>query len=70
MFRRLEDMADLLRIPEDGLMLGKLQYRCLSCNGPTSKLHDALAEKMVKIIILIKSPRPTLPYGPREGWGR
>jgi len=24
---RLEEMADLLKIPEDGLMAGKLQYR-------------------------------------------
>lgn len=40
-------MAELLKIPDDGLMVGKLQYRCLACNGPTNKLHDCLAEKMV-----------------------
>jgi hypothetical protein len=29
-------------------MLGKLQYRCLGCNGPTNKLHDAIAEKVAR----------------------
>lgn len=70
MYRRLEDMTRPHRptsnlggggrgldrgSTEDGLMLGKVQYRCLGCNQPAPVMHGSI-EKVGSEQLITTSP--------------
>jgi hypothetical protein len=43
----VKEMADQLKLPDDTLMAGRLQYRCLTCNHSLPQMHDNMAEKVI-----------------------
>ena len=43
----VKEMADQLKLPDDTLMAGRLQFRCLVCNHSLPQMHDGMAEKVV-----------------------
>jgi hypothetical protein len=43
----VKEMADQLKLPDDTLMAGRLQFRCLVCNHALPQMHDNMAEKVI-----------------------
>lgn len=43
----VKEMADSLKLPDDTMMAGRLQYRCLSCNHSSALMHDDVADKVI-----------------------